>query len=89
MKTKKNKNQEPNVLISKTQHLVRRSNKVPPGEYNGPESHFVIDYNTEEALLQAIWNYAVKNDEAKLIEEVNILKQNLYLLNSNLKTEAK
>lgn len=81
MKTKKLRNLNVPVLISKTQHLVRITNKVPPGEYYGTESHFLIDYNTEEAILQAIWTYALKNDEALLIAEINILKQNLYLTN--------
>lgn len=89
MKTKKTRNLNTPVLISKTQHLVRITNKIPPGEYYGSESHFLIDCNTEEAMLQAIWNYAVKNDEAQLIAEINILKQNLYLTNPELKTETR
>ncbi|MDR3706613.1 MAG: hypothetical protein P4L28_12000 [Paludibacteraceae bacterium] len=89
MKTKKSRNLNAPVLISKTQHLVRITNKIPPGEYYGIESHFLIDYNTQEAILQAVWNYAVKNDEAQLMTQINMLKQNLYITNPDIKIETR
>jgi len=81
MKTKKNEELDIPVQISKTRQLIRKSLKVSKGAYYGATSHFQVDQNTAETLLRAIWVYSIYGDVSKLLKQIDIQKENLYLIN--------
>ncbi|NDV15565.1 hypothetical protein GO009_05955 [Muricauda sp. TY007] len=72
------------VKISRTIKMVRVTENVSPMAYYPPHTHFPIDSNTEEAVLQSFRSWAYLGDTEKLLSELNGLRENLIIVEKEI-----
>ena len=53
---------------------IRRTNKVPANVFDGHNSHFKIDYNTMEEVLQSFHKWKQNGNDKELLENLEALE---------------